>query len=41
MTNEDLDFEWNVWVYCSLLAISVPILIPALQFGFIFKLWDK
>lgn len=36
-----MDFEWNVWVYCSLLAASVPILIPALQFGFIFRIWDQ
>ncbi|TRY68245.1 hypothetical protein TCAL_05104 [Tigriopus californicus] len=35
------DFDFNVWLYCSLLAGMIPILIPALQFGFIFRLWDQ
>ena len=41
--NSDLipSFNFLVWFYCSLLAASVPVLIPALQFGFVFRLWDK
>ena len=35
------DFEFGVWFYCSLLAASIPVLIPTLQFGLIFKLWDQ
>ena len=35
------DFEFNVWLYCSCLAASIPILIPALQFGLVFRLWDQ
>jgi hypothetical protein len=38
---DNLTFEWSVWVYCSLLAAFIPIIIPAVQFGYIFKLWDK
>ena len=34
-------YEWKVWIYCSLLAASVPIIIPAVQFGYIFNLWAK
>ena len=34
-------YEWKVWIYCSLLAASAPIIIPAVQFGYIFNLWAK
>lgn len=35
------NFDLSVWLYCSALAAIVPVLIPALQFGVIFKIWDK
>lgn len=35
------DFEFGVWFYCSLLAAAVPVMIPALQFGMVFRLWDQ
>ena len=34
-------YEWKVWIYCSLLAATVPIIIPAVQFGYIFNIWSK
>ena len=34
-------FEFGIWFYCSLLAAAVPVMIPALQFGFVFRLWDQ
>ena len=34
-------YEWKVWLYCSLLAASIPIIIPAVQFGYIFNLWSQ
>lgn len=34
-------FDFGVWFYCSLLAAAVPVMIPALQFGFVFRLWDQ
>lgn len=34
-------FEDFVWLYCSALAVSIPIIIPTVQFGVIFRLWDK
>ena len=39
---EDFDpyFEWKVWFYCSCLAASVPIIIPAVQFGYIYNIWS-
>ena len=36
-----IDFEQGVWFYSSALAAAVPVMIPALQFGFIYKIWDK
>ena len=36
-----MNFDFNVWLYCSMLAAAIPVLIPTLQFGFIFKIWDK
>ena len=36
-----IDFEQCVWFYSSALAAAVPVMIPALQFGFIYKIWDK
>ena len=36
-----IDFEQSVWFYSSALAAAVPVMIPALQFGFIYKIWDK
>lgn len=36
-----IDFEQGVWFYCSALAAAVPVMIPALQFGLIYKIWDK
>ena len=35
------NYEWKVWLYCSLLAASIPIIIPAVQFGYIFNLWSQ
>lgn len=35
-----VDYEWKVWIYCSLLAAAVPIIIPAVQFGYIYNLWS-
>ena len=35
------DYEWKVWVYCSLLAASIPVLIPTVQFGYIYNLWSR
>jgi hypothetical protein len=36
-----MDFESAVWLYCSALAAAIPVLIPALQFGVVFRLWDQ
>ena len=36
-----IDFEQGVWLYSSALAAAVPVMIPALQFGFVYKIWDK
>jgi len=41
MMNMPLDFESAVWLYCSALAAAIPVLIPALQFGIVFRLWDQ
>ena len=35
------DTERNTWLYCSAFAICVPILIPTIQFGLIFRIWDQ
>jgi hypothetical protein len=36
-----LDFELTVWFYCSALAAAVPVMIPALQFGLVYTIWDQ
>ncbi len=36
-----LSYELGSWFYCSLLAIAVPVMIPAIQFGVVFRLWDQ
>ena len=36
-----IDFEQGVWLYCSALAAAVPVMLPVLQFGLIYKIWDK
>ncbi len=33
--------ETNTWLYCTALGILVPILIPSIQFGLIFRIWDR
>ena len=40
-THSSVMYEWKVWIYCSLLAATVPIIVPAVQFGYIFNLWSK
>ena len=35
------DIDSNTWLWCTGLAILVPILIPAVQFGFVFRIWDR
>lgn len=35
-----MDFEFMVWMYTSALAAFIPILIPGLQFGLVFRIWD-
>ena len=34
-------FDAGVWLYCSALAVAVPVLLPALQFGFIYRIWAE
>ena len=36
-----LDFDTSVWLYCSALALAVPVMVPALQFGFVYRLWAE
>ena len=35
------DGDYNVWIYCTALGLLIPILIPALQCGVIFRIWDR
>ena len=44
LLDEDMNtpiYDWKVWIYCSFLAAAVPIIIPAVQFGYVFNLWKK
>ncbi len=36
-----IDFDTSVWLYCSALAAAVPVIIPAVQFGFVYRLWEQ
>jgi hypothetical protein len=35
------EIDSNTWLWCTALAMLVPILIPAVQFGFVFRIWDR
>ena len=44
LLDEDMNtpiYDWKVWIYCSFLAAAVPIIIPAVQFGYVFNLWKQ